>query len=68
VGNGGKSFPNEKDGIAIARVVANELDTSKFDPLLVKSSARGIVKCLDGLVARVDNLVSSPSHVDSSEM
>jgi hypothetical protein len=67
VGGAGKPFPNEKDGLAIARVVANELDTSKFDPLLVKSSARGMVKCLDGLVGRVDNLVSSPSQVNASE-
>ena len=67
MGNAGKPFPNEKDGISIARVVANELDTSKFDPLLVKSSARGMVKCLDGLVGRVDNLVSPPSQIDGSE-
>ncbi|KAG8766643.1 hypothetical protein FRC16_007616, partial [Serendipita sp. 398] len=41
---GGKPFPGEKDGISIARVIMNELDTAKFDPLLVKSSARGMAK------------------------
>lgn len=56
-GGAGKAFPNEKDGIAIARVIANELDTARFDPLLLKSSAKGMVKCLDGLATRIENLV-----------
>ena len=50
-------MPTEKDGVAIARVVANELDTAKFDPLLVKAMAKGVVKCLEILQSRVDNLV-----------
>jgi conserved oligomeric Golgi complex subunit 5 len=54
---GGKAMPTEKDGLAIARVVANELDTAKFDPLLVKATAKGVVKCLEMLQSRVDNLV-----------
>jgi conserved oligomeric Golgi complex subunit 5 len=54
---GGKAMPAEKDGVAIARVVANELDTAKFDPLLVKAMAKGVVKCLEMLQTRVDNLV-----------
>ncbi|CAG8591609.1 15706_t:CDS:10, partial [Acaulospora colombiana] len=52
-----KSLPGEKDGLAIARVVANELDASRFDPLLVMSTARGIAKCLETMGSRVDNLV-----------
>ena len=56
-GGGGKPMPSEKDGQAIARVISNELDTAKFDPLLVKATAKGVVKCLELLQSRVDNLV-----------
>jgi conserved oligomeric Golgi complex subunit 5 len=52
-----KQLPGEKDGLAIARVVVNELDASRFDPLLVLSTARGIAKCLEMMETRVDNLV-----------
>lgn len=55
----GKAPPGEREGIAIARVVTNELDTTKFDPLLVKSAARGVVKSLEMMCQRVDNLVSN---------
>lgn len=54
----GKAPPGEKEGISIARVVTNELDTAKFDPLLVKSAARGVVKSLETMCTKVDNLVS----------
>ncbi|CAG7854281.1 Conserved oligomeric Golgi complex subunit 5 Short=COG complex subunit 5; AltName: Full=Component of oligomeric Golgi complex 5 [Serendipita indica DSM 11827] len=50
--------PNEKEGVAIARVVANELDTAKFDPLLVKACARGVVTSLDMMCTRVENLAA----------
>lgn len=50
-------MPSEKDGLSIARVVANDLDAAKFDPLLVKSTAKGVVKCLEMLQSRVENLV-----------
>ena len=49
--------PNEREGVAIARVVASELDTAKFDPMLVKACARGIVTSLDMMCTRVENLV-----------
>ncbi|KAG8831580.1 hypothetical protein FRC17_002896, partial [Serendipita sp. 399] len=58
VAGGSKPLPGEKDGIAVARIVTNELDTAKFDPLLVKASARGMVKSLEMLCARVDNLAA----------
>lgn len=56
-GGAGKSLPSEKDGQSIARIMSNELDTAKFDPLLVKATAKGMVKCLEMLQSRVDNLV-----------
>lgn len=55
-GGGTKAMPTEKEGLAIARIVLNELDTAKFDPLLVKATAKGMVKCLETLQSRVDNL------------
>lgn len=57
VGSGGKALPNEKDGLTIARVVINELDTARFDPLLLKACARGVVKCFEVMGGKVDNLV-----------
>ncbi|KAF5370568.1 hypothetical protein D9758_002084 [Tetrapyrgos nigripes] len=45
------------DGINIARTVANELDSAKFDPLLVRAAARIVVKSLDMLVSRTDGLI-----------
>lgn len=46
------------EGINVARAVANELDSAKFDPLLVQSVARYAVSSLELMLARGDNLVS----------
>lgn len=37
--------------------MCNELDTSKFDPLLVKNVARGVAKGVEMFRERVENLV-----------
>lgn len=47
------------EGIAIGRTVANELDAAKFDPLLSKAVAKGIVTSLEQMTSRWGNLVSS---------
>ena len=46
------------EGVNIARVITNELDSAKFDPLLVRTVARNGVKILDAFVSRLDGMVS----------
>lgn len=60
----GRAPPSAPEGIGIARVVANELDTAKFDPLLVRSVAKNIGSSLELMLSRVDALVSLISQVD----
>ena len=45
------------EGINVARTIANELDSAKFDPLLVRSVAKHVVSSLDLFQSRMDNLV-----------
>lgn len=56
---GSRAPPGAVEGIGIARTVANELDSAKFDPLLVKAVAKNVSVALDGLVGRIDSLVSA---------
>lgn len=46
------------EGITIGRAVANELDAAKFDPLLSKAVAKGMVTSLEHMISRWSNLVS----------
>ena len=46
------------EGINIARAVANELDSAKFDPLLVQSVARYAVASLELMLTRLDALIA----------
>ncbi|KAL7424738.1 hypothetical protein Q5752_000422 [Cryptotrichosporon argae] len=46
--------PGASEGVAIARVVTNELDSARFDPLLVRNVARNAAKVLDGFAGRID--------------
>ncbi|KAI0365669.1 hypothetical protein BV20DRAFT_1099473, partial [Pilatotrama ljubarskyi] len=55
---GARAPPSMSEGVNIARAVANELDTAKFDPLLVRSVARYAVSSLELMLTRADNLVS----------
>ncbi|KAJ7497111.1 Golgi transport complex subunit 5-domain-containing protein [Mycena latifolia] len=55
---GARSPPGMSEGINIARTVANELDSARFDPLLVRSVAKNVGTCLDMLLSRVDGLIS----------
>jgi conserved oligomeric Golgi complex subunit 5 len=58
---GVRSPPSMGEALAIARTVVNELDSSRFDPLLAKSVARNVASVLDSFVSRLDSLVSSHS-------
>ncbi|KAJ2913475.1 hypothetical protein MD484_g6945, partial [Candolleomyces efflorescens] len=55
---GSRMPPNTTEASNVARVVANELDSAKFDPLLVKSVAKNVASCLENVVAKVDNLMA----------
>lgn len=50
--------PGASEGVAIARTVTNELDSARFDPLLVRTVARNAVRVLDTLLGKVDGAVS----------
>ena len=49
--------PSSSDGTNVARMIANELDAAKFDPLLVRSVARSAKTSLDMLLGRADGLI-----------
>jgi hypothetical protein len=51
------SSPGLETGVNIARVVVNELDSAKFDPLLARNVAKTAATSLTGLVGRVEGLV-----------
>lgn len=46
------------EGINIARVIANEFDATRFDPLLVINITKNAVSTLELMLSRVDALVS----------
>ncbi|CAL1706796.1 unnamed protein product [Somion occarium] len=50
--------PGMNEGINLARTIANELDSAKFDPLLVKSVAKYVVSSLDMFLNRIDGMIS----------
>jgi hypothetical protein len=53
------------EGVTIARLIVNELDSARFDPLLVRSVAKGAATSLDGLLGRVDGMVGCISCIMS---
>ncbi|KAK0195221.1 Golgi transport complex subunit 5-domain-containing protein [Armillaria mellea] len=55
---GVRTPPGMTEGINIARTVANELDSARFDPLLVKAVAKSATASIDMIVSRVDGSVS----------
>lgn len=56
--NAQRNPPGSQEGIAVARVISNELDAARFDPLLVKSIAKTVAKAIDSFVDRSETLVS----------
>ncbi|WWC58668.1 uncharacterized protein I303_101212 [Kwoniella dejecticola CBS 10117] len=49
--------PGPGDGVSIARTITNELDSARFDPLLVRTVARNAGKVLDGFIKRIDAML-----------
>ncbi|KAF8601324.1 hypothetical protein BDV93DRAFT_533716 [Ceratobasidium sp. AG-I] len=49
--------PGAPEGLSISRTIVNELDSARFDPLLVKSVAKNVGTALEMLVARSDSLI-----------
>ncbi|KAG8987965.1 hypothetical protein FRB94_007800 [Tulasnella sp. JGI-2019a] len=58
VAGGARAPPGMAEGVAVARTVANELDSARFDPLLVKAVAKSVASALDIFLARVDALTT----------
>ena len=54
---GARVPPGAGEGMAIARTVTNELDSAKFDPLLLRAVAKNANSALEGFAGRVDNMV-----------
>ncbi|CAE7222027.1 unnamed protein product [Rhizoctonia solani] len=52
-----QSPPGAPEGLAISRTIVNELDSARFDPLLVKSVAKNVGTALEMLVGRTDSLI-----------
>ncbi|KAF7362065.1 Conserved oligomeric Golgi complex subunit 5 [Mycena venus] len=55
---GARTPPGMNEGVNIARTVANELDSARFDPLLVRAVAKNVGTSLDMLLSRADSLIS----------
>ncbi|KAF8908809.1 Golgi transport complex subunit 5-domain-containing protein [Mucidula mucida] len=55
---GSRTPPGMNEGINTARTVANELDSARFDPLLVRAVAKNATSTLDMILSRSEGLVS----------
>jgi hypothetical protein len=55
---GARTPPGLNEGLNNARAIVNEMDSARFDPLLVKSVAKNVNGCLEGMIGRADGLVS----------
>ena len=62
---GMRAPPGMAEGVTIARTVVNELDSARFDPLLVKAVAKNAATALDLFLGRVDTLVSRTELVNN---
>lgn len=56
---GTRNPPGVTEGTNVARAVVNELDSARFDPLLVRSVAKNAVTSLDMMLTRIDPLVGN---------
>ena len=57
VGQAFKMTPGATEGTNVARTVVNELDTARFDPLLVRAVAKNAAASLEMFLQRADNMV-----------
>jgi hypothetical protein len=58
---GSRTPPGATEGITVARIMANELDSAKFDPLLLRSVARNVAATLETFTSRMDGLFAKDS-------
>lgn len=54
---GYKQPPGSKEGNTVSRIMLNEMDSARFDPLLGRNMARLIGKAVDAITGKVDSLV-----------
>jgi len=54
---GARIAPGSSEGTNLARVVVNEIDAARFDPLLVKAVAKNAASCLDAILTKLDGMV-----------
>ncbi|KAJ8507107.1 hypothetical protein ONZ45_g10502 [Pleurotus djamor] len=54
---GARSLPGMTEGLNVARSIVNELDSARFDPLLVRSVAKNAANTLEILNGRIDPLI-----------
>ncbi|KAG8899762.1 hypothetical protein FRC00_000975 [Tulasnella sp. 408] len=54
---GMRAPPGMPEGVTLARTVLKELDSARFDPLLVKAVAKNAATALDLFLGRVDTLI-----------
>ncbi|KIY53032.1 hypothetical protein FISHEDRAFT_63466 [Fistulina hepatica ATCC 64428] len=57
LGGGARTPPGMNEGVNVARTITNELDSARFDPLLVRVVAKNVASSLDMLLSRVEGLV-----------
>ncbi|KAF8160965.1 Golgi transport complex subunit 5-domain-containing protein [Crassisporium funariophilum] len=55
---GARIPPGASEGVNVARIVVNELDAARFDPMLVRAIAKNAALCLEGILSRIDGMVS----------
>ncbi|KAG7090850.1 hypothetical protein E1B28_009932 [Marasmius oreades] len=60
---GSRSPPGMTEAVNVTRTFANELDTAKFDPLLVRSVAKSVASSIDTLLTRTEGLVARDRSV-----
>lgn len=56
---GSRQPPGANDGVTIGRIMVNELDAARIDPLLSWSVARAVGQSIDYIVSKSSGLVSS---------
>ncbi|GAA5902669.1 uncharacterized protein JCM6883_007203 [Sporobolomyces salmoneus] len=50
--------PTANEGLGLARAIVNELDAARFDPILVKSVAKGAGRAVETFIQRAEGLIA----------
>lgn len=59
---GPRQPPGATDGVTVGRIMVNELDAARIDPLLSWSVSRVVAKTMEYIVSRSETLVSLIPH------